>query len=65
MFVESKGVDLQQQFLGYRRKEINSLGQFLVTLEVEFCRGAKQFAFFLETLKNEVQGQNKIKCIFE
>lgn len=32
-YVESKGVNLQQQFLGYRRKEINSFREFLVTLE--------------------------------
>lgn len=33
-FIEKKGVNLQTRFLGYARKEIKHLGEFIQTLQV-------------------------------
>ena len=33
-FVEKRGVNLQTRFLGYSRREINNLGDFVQTLQV-------------------------------
>ena len=33
-FIESKGVNIQTRFLGYTRKEIRTLADFITTLQV-------------------------------
>ena len=33
-FIEKKGVNLQTRFLGYARKDIKHLGEFIQTLQV-------------------------------
>ena len=35
-FIEKKGVNLQTRFLGYARKDIKHLGEFIQTLQVSF-----------------------------
>jgi len=41
-FVERKGVNIQTRFLGYTRKDINTLGEFIVTLQTALAINVKR-----------------------
>jgi len=40
-FVEQRGVDLQAQFLGYKKKDIKTIGDFLLTLQTALSINVK------------------------
>ena len=53
-FVAKRGVNLQKRFLGYTRKEIKNLGDFVQTLQVQIVLFITTVLIFHRLVKNRL-----------
>lgn len=60
-FIEQKGVDLQQKFVGYRKKKIDSFGDFLSTLLVYVFIAFFFFFSFLFSFQKALHCEKNIR----